>query len=148
SRQPDRSASDGAKALGSYIELFGRPALSSFFNEHIVDIIQNRERYQSLGVTFPSALVLQGPPGCGKTFAVERLVEFLGWPLFEIDAASVASPDIHVPRRTTAAVDDGAMRRAPSLLVIDEMEAFLADRDTAAGHHRVEEVAGFLRRSP
>jgi cell division protease FtsH len=32
--------------------------------------------------------------------------------------------------------------------VIDEMEAFLADREIGWGHHRVEEVAEFLRRIP
>jgi SpoVK/Ycf46/Vps4 family AAA+-type ATPase len=42
------------------------------------------------------------------------------------------------------------MHNAPSVLVIDEMEAFLADRETGGGgsHHRVEEVAEFLRRIP
>ncbi len=34
------------------------------------------------------------------------------------------------------------------MLVIDEMEAFLADREIGSGHHRVEEVAEFLRRIP
>src|SRR5690606_25355055 len=47
-----------------------------------------------------------------------------------------------------AAVFDEAIRHAPSILVIDEMEAFLADRDIGSGHHRVEEVAEFLRRIP
>ena len=32
--------------------------------------------------------------------------------------------------------------------MIDEMEAFLADREMGSGHHRVEEVAEFLRRIP
>ena len=40
------------------------------------------------------------------------------------------------------------MQNAPSVLVIDEMEAFLADREMGSGHHRVEEVAEFLRRIP
>src|SRR3546814_16081302 len=40
------------------------------------------------------------------------------------------------------------MENAPSVLVIDEMEAFLADREMGSGHHRVEEVAEFLRRIP
>ncbi|MBS0243940.1 MAG: ATP-binding protein, partial [Proteobacteria bacterium] len=61
-------------------ELAGRPELASFFNEHIVDIVLHRDRYKALGIEFPSAVILHGPPGCGKTFAVERLVDFLGWP--------------------------------------------------------------------
>jgi cell division protease FtsH len=129
-------------------ELAGRPELAEFFNEHIVDIVQNRDRYKALGIEFPSAVVLHGPPGCGKTFAVDRLVDFLGWPSFQIDASSVASPYIHETSKKVAEVFDKAIQNAPSVLVIDEMEAFLADREMGSGHHRVEEVAEFLRRIP
>jgi len=129
-------------------ELAGRPELAAFFNEHIVDIILHRDRYKALGIEFPSAVILHGPPGCGKTFAVERLVDFLGWPSFQIDASSVASPYIHETSKKVAQVFDKAMENAPSVLVIDEMEAFLADREMGSGHHRVEEVAEFLRRIP
>jgi cell division protease FtsH len=129
-------------------ELPGRMEIASFINEHIVDILQNRDRYKAMGIEFPSAIVLHGPPGCGKTFAVERLVDFLGWPCFQIDASSVASPYIHETSKKVAEVFDKAMENAPSVLVIDEMEAFLADREMGSGHHRVEEVAEFLRRIP
>jgi cell division protease FtsH len=126
----------------------GRPELESFFNEHIVDIILNSERYKSLGIEFPSSIALHGPPGCGKTFAVEKLVEFLGWPSFDIDASSVASPYIHETSKKVAEVFDKAIENSPSVLIIDEMESFLADREMGSGHHRVEEVAEFLRRIP
>jgi cell division protease FtsH len=141
---------DGPRAVArsALFELPGRPLLAAFFNEHIVDVVQNRERYKALGIGFPSAFVLHGPPGCGKTFAVEKLGEFLGWPSFSIDATSVASPYIHETSKKVAAVFDDAKKNAPSLLVIDEMEAFLADRESGSGHHRVEEVAEFLRRIP
>jgi cell division protease FtsH len=129
-------------------ELPGRPELASFFNEHIIDIVQNRVRYKALGIEFPSAVVLHGPSGCGKTFAVERLVDFLGWPNFQIDASSIASPYIHETSRKVSDIFEKAMKSAPSVLVIDEMEAFLADREMGSGHHRVEEVAEFLRRIP
>lgn len=156
-RQLTREQEAGDEAVESkdgpqstVFELPGRPELAGFFNEHVVDIVQNRERYAALGIGFPSAVILHGPPGCGKTFAVERLVDFLGWPSFQIDASSVASPYIHETSKKVAAVFEQAMKDAPSVLVIDEMEAFLADREMGSGssHHRVEEVAEFLRRIP
>ena len=77
-------------------------------------------------------------------------MEFLGWPLYSIDSSSVASPFIHETGRKVALVFEEAIEHAPSVLTIDEMEAFLADRDLGLGssHHRVEEVAEFLRQIP
>ena len=53
--------------------LSGRPYLENFFNEHVIDIVQNEDRYKAMGIGFPSAMILYGPPGTGKTFAVEAL---------------------------------------------------------------------------
>ena len=128
----------------------GRPQLEEFFNEHVIDIIFNAEKYQVLGIEFPSAIVLHGPPGCGKTFAVERLVEFIDWPISSIDSNSVGSPYIHETSKRISEVFDKAIDTAPSVIVIDEMESFLSNRrsgGTSSLHH-VEEVAEFLRRIP
>tara|TARA_B100000965_G_scaffold406790_1_gene448614 strand:- start:3350 stop:4801 length:1452 start_codon:yes stop_codon:yes gene_type:complete len=130
--------------------LLGRPYLEEFINEHVVDIVRNEERYKALGIDFPSAIVLHGPPGCGKTYAVERLVEYLDWPEFHIDASSVGSPYIHETSKKVAEVFEKAMDASPAVVVIDEMESFLSDRQrggTSSLHH-VEEVAEFLRRIP
>lgn len=130
--------------------LSGRPILEAFFNEHVIDIVENAERYEALGIEFPTAIVLHGPPGCGKTFAVERLVEYLDWPIFFIDSNRVGSPYIHETSRKVGEVFDKAMDAAPSMVVIDEMESYLSDRQLheSTGLHHVEEVAEFLRRLP
>ena len=147
-QEDKKTSADESGPESKVFELAGRPELAAFFNEHIVDIVQHRDRYKALGIDFPSAVVLHGPPGCGKTFAVDRLIDFLGWPSFQIDASSVASPYIHETSKKVAEVFDKAMQNAPAVLVIDEMEAFLTDREMGSGHHRVEEVAEFLRRIP
>lgn len=128
----------------------GRPDLEAFFNEHVIDIIENSDRYKALGIDFPTAIVLHGPPGCGKTFAVERLVEYLDWPIYSIDSNSVGSPYIHETSRKVSDVFDKAIDAAPSVIVIDEMESYLSDRQIheSTGLHHVEEVAEFLRRIP
>lgn len=129
-------------------EIAGRPELTTFFREHIIDIVRKPDLYRSMGIRHPSSVILHGPPGCGKTYAVDQLIEFLEWPKFQIDASSIGSPYIHETSKKVAQVFGEAMDRSPSVLVIDEMEAFLADRTSGSGGHRVEEVAEFLRRVP
>ena len=103
-----------------------------------------------MGISFPGATILYGPPGCGKTYAVERLSEYLGWKRFDIDSSSIASSYIHDTSKKISEVFKSAIKAAPSIIVIDEMEAFLTDRGIAGRTeaHHFEEVAEFLRRIP
>lgn len=147
----DNSAYPQAKSEGKVqFILPGRSKLATFFNDHVVDIIQDPGKYGKLGIKFPSAIVLHGPPGCGKTFAVERLVEFIDWPIYSIDSGSVGSPYIHETSKKISTIFDLAINDSPSVIVIDEMEAFLSSRESgeAQGNHHVEEVGEFLKRIP
>lgn len=131
------------------ISLPGRPGLEAFFNEHIIDVLANEERYRRLGIGFPGAILLHGPPGSGKTYAVDKLVDHLDWPNFSIDCGSIGSPYIHETGRKIATVFEEAAKASPAVIVIDEIDAFLAARENGAGaQHRVEEVSEFLRRIP
>lgn len=130
--------------------LIGRPELEQFFNDNIIDIVVRQEQYKRMGISFPGATILHGPPGCGKTYAVERLAEYLGWQRFDIDSSTIASTFIHETSKKISEVFNQAIKSAPSILVIDEMEAFLSNRsmNTVASTHHIEEVAEFLRRIP
>ena len=142
------SQTEGVLPLKDF-SLPGRPYLEAFFNEHVIDLVRNEERYKALGIQFPGAILLHGPPGCGKTFAVEKLVEYLDWPYFSIDSGSIGSPYIHETGKKIAETFEQASKMSPSVVVIDEIDAFLAARDNqASGQHRVEEVAEFLRSIP
>jgi len=135
---------------GVRFKLPGRPFLEEFFNENVIEIIFNIEKYKKMGIEFPSAIILHGPPGCGKTYAVDKLIEFINWPSYSIDSSSIASPYIHDTSKKIAEVFDQAIENAPSIIVIDEMEAYVSDRGTgqSSGLHHVEEVAEFLRLIP
>ena len=127
--------------------LVGRRALEAFIREHVIDIVENAEHYEALGIHFPSSVVLHGPPGCGKTFALQRLTEHLDWPMYTIDSGSVGSPYIHETARKVGELFAKAIAEAPSIVVIEEMEVFLSERQATA-RYQVEEVGEFLQRIP
>lgn len=135
---------------GERFSLPGRPELEHFFNDNIIDVVMHREQYERMGIHFPGATILYGPPGCGKTYAVEKLSEYLGWKRFDIDSSTIASSYIHDTSKKISEVFEAAIKAAPSVLVIDEMEAFLSDRGMSghSGTHHIEEVAEFLRQIP
>lgn len=128
----------------------GRPALEQFFREEIIDIVDHEEAYRRMGVGFPGGTVLFGPTGCGKTFAVQKLSEYLGWPVYYIDSGNIGSKYVHETSRKISEIFDQAAENAPAIIIIDEMEAFLSSRENSLGSREIhmEEVAEFLRRIP
>ena len=127
----------------------GREILTKYFNEQIIDFIKNMEKYERMGITTVPATLLYGKPGCGKTYAVNKLAEYLHLPVFEINSISVASPYIHDTSKKIGEVFLSAIEAAPSVLIIDEIEAYLSSRDKAgSSNHKIEEVDEFLRNIP
>lgn len=92
---------------------------------------------------YPRCAVYQTQNGIGLAVMALSI-----WPTFSIEASSVASPYTHETSRKVAEVFTAAIKAAPSVVIIDEMDAFLASRDGASNQHNVEEVAEFLRRVP
>lgn len=135
------------KDKNAEFSLPGQPVLEQFFNEHIIDIVRNKMRYKAMGIDFPSPIILEGPPGCGKTFSVEKLVEFLGWTVFYLNASNIGSPYIHETSVKIMQLFEKAKTKAPAIIVIDEMEAFLSGRGNDQRHH-VEEMSEFLKLIP
>jgi tetratricopeptide (TPR) repeat protein len=122
----------------------GRAELEKFFREQVIEVIANAEQYQRFGIGFPPPFALYGPPGGGKTFAVNALVDYLGWPSFTISSETVGSIYIHETSKKIAEIFAEARKKTPAVVVIDEMDAFLATRDNL-NQYRVEEVSECLR---
>lgn len=127
--------------------LTGRHELTKYFNEYIIDVVKNEKIYSKFGIGFPDSFILEGPPGCGKTYAIERLTEYLGWNEYHITSSTIGSKLIHETSKKTEAVFKEAAKSSPSVVIIDEMDAFLPDRGKmrSTDGHQTEEVASFLR---
>jgi cell division protease FtsH len=123
----------------------GRPALEAFFREYVIEPSADPDRYQALRVQLPNGILLYGPPGSGKTHAVDTLVAALRRPTFRLDLGEVGSPFVH---QTTVAMwqaFEQAKRSAPSLLILEEIDAVAPARGPMSQDHKVEELTEILR---
>lgn len=127
--------------------LTGRKELNSFFNESIIDVIENGEAYKRFGIGFPEPFILEGPPGCGKTFAVTQLEKYLDIPSYHITSSNVGSSFIHETAKKIEGVFEEAKENERSMVIIDEMESFMPNRGNARSdqHFLVEETNSFLK---
>jgi|SRR5581483_1509563 len=123
----------------------GRPELERFFREYILEPSFDRERYAALGVKRPNGVLLYGPPGSGKSYAVGKLRAALGWTSFEIDLGAMGSPFIHQTSVALKKVFDEAKSKAPALILLEEIDAVASARGPMTHDYKVEEVTELLR---
>jgi hypothetical protein len=135
-----------ATSGGGPFHLAGRPELEEFFQEYVIEHYRHEDRYAALGVRPPGGILIAGPPGSGKTFAVRRLADHLGWPVFELDLKTVGSPFIHETGVRLEKLFDIAAQKAPAIVVIDEIDALAGVRGMTSHDHKIEEISAFLRR--
>lgn len=123
----------------------GRPKLESFFQEHVIDYFHRYTEYQAMGIKPPNGILLYGPPGTGKTHTVKALADFLDWQVYDIDMGSVGSPYIHQTSKLLKEVFDKAASNAPSIVLMEEIDALAGVRSGMMHDHKIEEIAQLLR---
>jgi cell division protease FtsH len=123
----------------------GRPRLEKFFREYVLEPYADRERYAALGVRTPNGILLYGPPGSGKSHAVAKLKAALGWPSFEIDLGAMGSPYIHQTSVALRQIFSEAQRKAPAIVVMEEVDALATSRGPNTQSYKTEEITELLR---
>jgi chromosomal replication initiation ATPase DnaA len=123
----------------------GRPALEGFFREYVIEPSADPARYQALRVQLPNGILLYGPPGSGKTHAVDTLAAALRRPVFRLDLGEIGSPFIHQTTVSMRKAFELAKRASPSLLVLEEIDAVAPARGPMSHDHKVEELTEILR---
>jgi AAA+ superfamily predicted ATPase len=127
-------------------QVAGMSALKEQLMHEIIGPFKDPELYRRYRVTLPNGILFYGPPGCGKTYIARTLADELGWHFQYCRPSDVASPYIHDTVSRIRAVFSTAIEKAPSIIFIDEFEAFVPARSGLGGHqqYKAEEVNEFL----
>ena len=137
----------GRKPNGSgFNEIAGMRELKEWLGKEILGPLREPERYAKYRISIPNGILFYGPPGCGKTYVARQLAQELGYFFKEVKPSDVASPYIHSTVLRIRDMFDEALEKAPSVLFIDEFDAFAPSRSDLGGHqqYKSEEVNEFL----
>lgn len=124
----------------------GMDDVKDTFISDIINPFQDKETYKKFNVSLPNAILLFGPPGCGKTYFIEKLSEELNFNFIKTSQSSFGSTYIHGTSLKIKEIFDDAKKNAPSILFIDEIDSLFPNRMnlSSSGMHKQEEINEFL----
>jgi len=124
----------------------GMLELKELLTRDVIKPLKNPENYKKFNVTIPNGILLYGPPGCGKTFIVEKLAEEVGYYFMNVPPSKVGSKYIHETSDNIAKIFTDAKDNAPTILFFDEFEALVPKRESLGieGQFKNEEINEFL----
>ncbi len=102
------------------------------------------EVFAHLGVTAPRGIILYGPPGTGKTLLARALANQVGARFYSISGPEIYSKWYGKSEQNLRNIFDEATKNAPSIVVIDELDALVPCRDKTHGDQEQRIVATFL----
>lgn len=138
-------ASKGKVSFFNWGQVAGMRTIKAKIERDILLPLKNREMYEKNNVSIPKGLLVYGPPGCGKTFIVKRIAALLNFNFIEVSPSSVASIYVHGTQEKIKTLFDEAKAKRPCLLFIDELEAFVPNRNRSdISFHYQTEVNEFL----
>ena len=135
-----------AKSFQNLDELGGMDEIKKQLEENIIDVWdpEVRKIFKENKIDLPGGVMLEGPPGTGKTTIIETLARQMDVPLYKMDYSKMHdSSFIHAIARNVSEIFEklklqSKIIKKPVMLFFDEAEKFFPR--TAREKHELEEV--------
>lgn len=137
-----------------FSDVAGMQALKRDLSEGIIQLINNpaqaQEDFLDYGKTIPRAILLYGPPGCGKTYITQALASEINSPMYLLNIGKAGSMYINMTAKNIKDSFDEAISisnksQKPCLLFMDEVDSIGFDRSSRMEPDDLKQVATLLQ---
>jgi len=97
----------------------------------IVEPIRNPEKYERVGITAPTGVLLWGPPGCGKTLLAKAVANESRANFISVKGPELLNKYVGESERAVRQVFVRARSSIPCVIFFDELDALVPKRDDA-----------------
>lgn len=97
----------------------------------IVEPIKSPEKYERVGITAPTGVLLWGPPGCGKTLLAKAVANESKANFISVKGPELLNKYIGESERAVRQVFVRARSSIPCVIFFDELDALVPKRDDA-----------------
>ena len=102
--------------------------------EEIIEFLKAPKKFERLGGTIPTGVLLVGPPGTGKTMLAQAVAGEADVPFFDISGSDFVEMFVGVGASRVRDLFETGKKNAPCIIFIDELDA--------VGRHRGAGIGG------
>lgn len=145
---------NGPNTPKGFCDVAGMAQLKQELSDGIIQYIINPEQaqldFEEYGKTMPKAILLYGPPGCGKTYITQALSQEVQTPLYMLNISKAGSHYINLTSKNIKEAFEQVTELSkksdkPIMLFMDEIDTMAFDRSSRTENEDLKQVGTLLQ---